>query len=108
VTPTELAGCCPFVDEVYAVEYTDFLHGAGDPEAALVAIPRDWDYASTTRAPSRTPSSSSPGCGATTTRRACIFARGSRMDLPDASRPRTRRTGSCAWYCRRGASSPLR
>ena len=44
MTPTELAGCCPFVDEVYAVEYTDFLHGAGDPEAALVAIPRDWDY----------------------------------------------------------------
>jgi hypothetical protein len=43
-TPTELADCCPFVEQVYAVEYTDFVRGSGDPEAALAGVPRDWDY----------------------------------------------------------------
>src|SRR5436309_72185 len=33
-----------FVDEVYAVEFTDFLHGTGDPNGALVGVARDWDY----------------------------------------------------------------
>ena len=43
-TPVELAGCCPFVDEAYSVGYTDFLGRAGDPDAALAEIPREWDY----------------------------------------------------------------
>ena len=43
-TPVELAACCPFVDESYAVGYTDFLGRAGDPDAALADVPREWDY----------------------------------------------------------------
>jgi hypothetical protein len=43
-TATELAGCCPFVRETYAVDYVDFLGRTGDPDAALAPVPRDWDY----------------------------------------------------------------
>jgi len=43
-TPVELAHCCPFVADAYAVGYTDFLGRAGDPDAALEEVPRDWDY----------------------------------------------------------------
>jgi hypothetical protein len=43
-TPVELARCCPFVEDVYAVGYTDFLGRGGDPDAALAEVPRDWDY----------------------------------------------------------------
>jgi hypothetical protein len=40
----ELAGCCPFVENVYPVGYTDFLGRAGDADAALADVPREWDY----------------------------------------------------------------
>jgi hypothetical protein len=43
-TTTELAGCCPFVRETYAVDYVDLLGRTGDPDAALAPVPRDWDY----------------------------------------------------------------
>jgi hypothetical protein len=43
-TPTELASCCPFVRETYAVDYVDFLGRFGDPDAALAGVPPDWDY----------------------------------------------------------------
>lgn len=43
-TPAELASCCPFVRRAYAVEYVDFLGRSGDPDAALAAVPPDWDY----------------------------------------------------------------
>jgi len=43
-TATELGACCPFVRETYAVDYVDFLGRTGDPDAALKAVPRDWDY----------------------------------------------------------------
>jgi len=43
-TPTELAGCCPFVERVYAVPFNDFVHLTADPAAALAAVPRRWDY----------------------------------------------------------------
>jgi hypothetical protein len=43
-TSVELAGCCSFLDEVYAVPYTSFLQVVGDPAAALAGVPRDWDY----------------------------------------------------------------
>lgn len=43
-TPTELAECCFFVENVYPVGYTDFLGRAGDPEAALTDVPAEWDY----------------------------------------------------------------
>jgi hypothetical protein len=42
--PVELARCCPFVDEVYAVPYRGFLVPDGDPVAALAAAPRGWDW----------------------------------------------------------------
>jgi len=43
-TATELGDCCPFIEETYAVAYTDFLGRVGDPDAALAAVPRDWDH----------------------------------------------------------------
>jgi hypothetical protein len=43
-TPVELARCCPFVDEVHAVPYRDFLVPDGDPAAALAGVPRGWDW----------------------------------------------------------------
>ena len=43
-TPFELAECCPFVENVYPVAYTDFLGRTGDPDATLTAVPREWDY----------------------------------------------------------------
>ncbi|MGZ4319107.1 MAG: glycosyltransferase family 9 protein [Gaiellaceae bacterium] len=43
-TATELAACCPFVRDTYAVDYVDFLGRTGDPDAALAPVPRDWDY----------------------------------------------------------------
>jgi hypothetical protein len=43
-TAVDLAHCCPFIEEAYAIGYTDFLGRAGDPDAALAKIPRDWDY----------------------------------------------------------------
>jgi hypothetical protein len=43
-TPTELAGCCPFLDDVFTVPYTSFVRAEGDPAAALVGVPRFWDY----------------------------------------------------------------
>lgn len=43
-TPTELAECCPFVENVYPVGYTDFLGRGGDPDAALRDVPAEWDY----------------------------------------------------------------
>lgn len=43
-TPTELAGCCSFVDAVYPVGYTSFAQPEGDPAAALAAVPRVWDW----------------------------------------------------------------
>ncbi len=46
-TPTELGDCCPFIRHVYPIGYTDMLGRlgeAGDPEAALAEVPRDWDY----------------------------------------------------------------
>jgi hypothetical protein len=43
-TPVELADCCPFLDEVYAVPYTGFEEPDADPHEALAAIPREWDW----------------------------------------------------------------
>ncbi|TMM23816.1 MAG: glycosyltransferase family 9 protein [Actinobacteria bacterium] len=43
-TATDLAACCPFVRKTYAVDYVDFLGRTGDPDAALAAVPREWDY----------------------------------------------------------------
>jgi hypothetical protein len=42
-TAVELAGCCPFVDAVYAVPYTNFVEADGDAAAALTDVPRVWD-----------------------------------------------------------------
>ncbi len=43
-TPVELAHCCSFLDEVYAVPFTGFMHVDADPAAALAGVPRAWDY----------------------------------------------------------------
>jgi hypothetical protein len=43
-TPVELAQCCPFLDEVYAVPFADFTRDSGDPRAALAEVPREWHY----------------------------------------------------------------
>jgi hypothetical protein len=43
-TPVELAQCCPFLDEMFAVPFTDFTRVVGDPVAALADVPREWDY----------------------------------------------------------------
>jgi hypothetical protein len=43
-TPVELARCCPFLDDVYAVPFVDFTRVVGDPRAALAEVPREWDY----------------------------------------------------------------
>lgn len=43
-TPVELGRCCPFVDQVYAVPYRNFLEPDGDPAAALADVPREWDW----------------------------------------------------------------
>jgi hypothetical protein len=43
-TPTELAACCPFVAQTYAVPHTDFLGRSGDAQEALADVPREWDY----------------------------------------------------------------
>jgi hypothetical protein len=43
-TPIELANCCSFLDEVYAVPYTSFNEVESDPRGALVGVPRGWDY----------------------------------------------------------------
>jgi len=42
--PLELVGCCAFVDELYAVPYRRFDEPDGDPRAALMGVPRDWDW----------------------------------------------------------------
>lgn len=42
--PVELASCVPFLREVYAVPYTDFLQPDGDPVLALADVPREWDW----------------------------------------------------------------
>src|SRR4051794_12480193 len=43
-TPVELARCCSFVDDVYAVPYRRFAEPDGDPAAALAGVPREWDW----------------------------------------------------------------
>jgi hypothetical protein len=43
-TPSELAELCPFIRRTYAVAFTGFLDAATDPEPALRAVPREWDY----------------------------------------------------------------
>ena len=43
-TAVELARCCPFLDEVYAVPFTSFVGVESDPAAALEAVRRDWDW----------------------------------------------------------------
>jgi hypothetical protein len=43
-TSVELADCCPFVDEVYAVPYTGFQEPDADPHEALADVPREWDW----------------------------------------------------------------
>jgi hypothetical protein len=43
-TPTELAELCPFIRRTYAVRFTGFLDAVTDPEPALRAVPREWDY----------------------------------------------------------------
>jgi len=40
----ELARCCPFVEDVYAVPYTEFWRPDGDAHQALVGVPREWDW----------------------------------------------------------------
>lgn len=42
-TPTELAGCCPFVTHSYAVD-APFLEPAPDAPASIAHIPREWDW----------------------------------------------------------------
>lgn len=41
-TPTELAGCCRFVEATYPVRYS--LYGGDDLPAAIAAIARAWDW----------------------------------------------------------------
>jgi hypothetical protein len=43
-TPVELAQCCSFLDDVYAVPFVDLTRATGDPRAALAEVPRVWDY----------------------------------------------------------------
>ena len=44
-TPVELAQCCPFLDETFAVPFTDFTRVClAIPVAALADVPREWDY----------------------------------------------------------------
>jgi hypothetical protein len=43
-TPGELADLCPFIRRTYAVGFTGFLDAVTDPEPALRAVPREWDY----------------------------------------------------------------
>jgi hypothetical protein len=38
-TPTELAGCCPFIEQTYVVGPL-----GADPAAALARVPREWDW----------------------------------------------------------------
>jgi hypothetical protein len=42
-TAVELAGCCSFLEETFAVEYDGFVEPDGDPRAALAPVPREWD-----------------------------------------------------------------
>jgi len=43
-TAVELARLCPFIDQVYAVPFTGFMHVDGDPAEALAGVPRAWDW----------------------------------------------------------------
>jgi hypothetical protein len=43
-SPSELAGCVPFVEAVFAVPYTSFGAVEGSPKEALRGVPRDWDH----------------------------------------------------------------
>jgi hypothetical protein len=43
-TAVDLAGCCDFLEDVYAVPYTEFWRPDGDPRKALVGVPREWDW----------------------------------------------------------------
>lgn len=43
-TAVELARCCPFVEDVHAVPYTEFGRPDGDPRKALAGVPREWDW----------------------------------------------------------------
>lgn len=43
-TPVELARLCPFIDNVYAVEFTTFMEVPTDPAEALASVPREWDW----------------------------------------------------------------
>jgi ADP-heptose:LPS heptosyltransferase len=43
-SPTELADLCPFIERVYAIDFTGFHDAASDPDEALRAVPKEWDY----------------------------------------------------------------
>lgn len=43
-TPAELAELCPFIEQTYAVSFTELLDATGDPLEALSSVPRTWDY----------------------------------------------------------------
>jgi hypothetical protein len=43
-TPVELAHCCSFLEEVYSVPFTGFMHVDADPAGALAGVPSAWDY----------------------------------------------------------------
>lgn len=43
-SPTQLADCCPFIDQVFPVPYHGFAVPDGDPAAALRDVPREWDW----------------------------------------------------------------
>jgi hypothetical protein len=43
-SPVEIAGCVPFLENVYGAQFTSFGTVEGDPARALREIPRDWDH----------------------------------------------------------------
>lgn len=43
-TAVELARLCPFLDQVYAVPFSDFEQLDADPIEALADVPRQWDW----------------------------------------------------------------
>jgi hypothetical protein len=40
----ELARLCPWLDETYAIPFTEFMEVDTDPAEALAGVPREWDW----------------------------------------------------------------
>jgi hypothetical protein len=43
-TPSELGGLCPFIEDTFAVGFTNLEDGETDPAPALRVVPQEWDW----------------------------------------------------------------